>query len=36
MNKEKERVTVTTRNLDSFLGVKRFRYGVVEERNNFV
>jgi len=33
MNKEKERVTVTTRNLDSFLGVKRFRYGVVEEEN---
>jgi ATP-dependent Lon protease len=30
---DKDKVTVTTRNLDSFLGVRRFRYGVVEEHN---
>jgi ATP-dependent Lon protease len=33
LEKDKEKVTVTTRNLDSFLGVRRFRYGVVEENN---
>jgi ATP-dependent Lon protease len=33
MDKEKERVAVTARNLDAFLGVRRFRYGVVEENN---
>ena len=33
LNKDKDKVTVTTRNLESFLGVKRFRYGVVEENN---
>ena len=33
MEKDKEKITVTTRNLESFLGVRRFRYGVVEESN---
>jgi len=33
LEKDKEKVTATTRNLDSFLGVRRFRYGVVEENN---
>jgi ATP-dependent Lon protease len=33
LEKDKEKVTVTTRNLDSYLGVRRFRYGVVEENN---
>ena len=33
MEKDREKVTVSTRNLDSFLGVRRFRYGVVEEEN---
>ena len=33
MEKDKEKVTVTTRNLDAFLGVRRFRYGMVEENN---
>jgi ATP-dependent Lon protease len=33
LDADKEKVTVTTRNLDSFLGVRRFRYGVVEENN---
>jgi ATP-dependent Lon protease len=33
MEKDKEKVTVTTRNLEAFLGVRRFRYGVVEENN---
>jgi ATP-dependent Lon protease len=33
LEKDKEKVTVTTRNLDSFLGVRRFRYGVIEENN---
>jgi ATP-dependent Lon protease len=33
LDKEKEKVTVSTRNLESFLGVRRFRYGVVEENN---
>ncbi|MEE8340328.1 MAG: endopeptidase La [Xanthomonadales bacterium] len=33
LDKGKEKVTASTRNLDSFLGVRRFRYGVVEENN---
>jgi ATP-dependent Lon protease len=33
LEKDKERVAATTRNLDSFLGVRRFRYGVVDENN---
>ncbi len=33
LEKNKEKVNATTRNLDSFLGVRRFRYGVVEENN---
>jgi ATP-dependent Lon protease len=33
MDKDKEKVTVSTRTLESFLGVRRFRYGVVEESN---
>ena len=33
LDKDKEKVTVSTRNLESYLGVKRFRYGVVEENN---
>ena len=33
LEKGKEKVAATTRNLDSFLGVRRFRYGVVEENN---
>jgi ATP-dependent Lon protease len=33
LDKKKEKVTVSTRNLDSYLGVRRFRYGVVEEEN---
>jgi ATP-dependent Lon protease len=33
LEKERDKITVTTRNLDNFLGVQRFRYGVVEENN---
>jgi ATP-dependent Lon protease len=33
LGKEKEKITVTTRTLESFLGVQRFRYGVAEEHN---
>jgi len=33
LDKDREKVKVTTRNLESFLGVRRFRYGVVEENN---
>jgi len=33
LEKDKEKVSATTRNLDSFLGVRRFRYGVVDENN---
>ena len=33
LEKERDKVTVTTRNLDSYLGVQRFRYGVAEENN---
>jgi len=30
---DKEKVTVTVRNLENYLGVKRYRYGVAEETN---
>jgi len=33
LEKGKTRVVATSRNLQSFLGVRRFRYGVVEEQN---
>jgi len=33
LNKDKEKVTVSTRNLEAFLGVRRFRYGVVDEKD---
>jgi ATP-dependent Lon protease len=33
LEKDKQKIAVSTRNLDSFLGVRRFRYGVVEENN---
>jgi ATP-dependent Lon protease len=33
LEKDKEKITVTTRNLDAYLGVRRFRYGVAEENN---
>jgi len=33
LEKGKKTVSVTTRNLETFLGVRRFRYGVVEENN---
>jgi len=33
LEKGRKTVTCTTRNLQSFLGVRRFRYGVVEENN---
>jgi ATP-dependent Lon protease len=33
LEQDKEKVTVSTRNLESFLGVRRFRYGIVEENN---
>ena len=33
LDTDKEKVTATTRNLDSFLGVRRFRYGMGEENN---
>jgi len=33
LDSKKEKITVTTRNLDSYLGVRRFRYGVVEDEN---
>jgi ATP-dependent Lon protease len=33
LKKGKDKVTVTSRNLDSLLGVRRFRYGVVDENN---
>jgi ATP-dependent Lon protease len=33
LEKGKAKITVTTRNLQSFLGVRQFRYGVVEENN---
>jgi ATP-dependent Lon protease len=33
LEKGKSKITATTRNLEGFLGVRRFRYGVVEENN---
>jgi ATP-dependent Lon protease len=33
LEKEREKITVTVRTLQSFLGVRRFRYGMVEENN---
>jgi ATP-dependent Lon protease len=33
LEKDKSKITATTRNLETFLGVRRFRYGVVEENN---
>jgi len=33
LEKDRKTVKITTRNLDSFLGVRRFRYGVVEEND---
>jgi ATP-dependent Lon protease len=33
LNKEKKGVTVSSRNLEKFLGVKRFRYGRAEEQD---
>ena len=33
LERGRDSVTVNTRNLESFLGVRRFRYGIVEESN---
>jgi ATP-dependent Lon protease len=33
LNKKLKKVTVTSRNLESFLGVRQFRYGLAEENN---
>jgi len=33
LEKDREKITVTTRILDSFLGVQRFRYGIADEHN---
>lgn len=33
LKKEKNKVIVTSRNLDKFLGVRRYTYGVAEEKN---
>ncbi len=33
LEKKTEKITVTTRTLESFLGVQRFRYGLAEENN---
>jgi len=33
LKKEKNKVIVTSRNLDKFLGVRRFTYGIAEEKN---
>jgi ATP-dependent Lon protease len=33
LGKDKDKITVTTRTLESFLGVQRFRYGIAEEHN---
>jgi ATP-dependent Lon protease len=33
LEKDRESVAITVRNLDNYLGVRRFRYGVVEESN---
>lgn len=34
LEKDRDKITVTTRILDSFLGVQRFRYGIAEEHND--
>ena len=33
LKKRDKKVTITPRNIDKYLGVKRFRYGVAEEKN---
>ena len=33
MDKEKDKVSVTSKNVDSYLGVRRFRYGVIDEKD---
>jgi ATP-dependent Lon protease len=33
LDTDRKKVTVTVKNLDNYLGVRRFRYGVVEEEN---
>jgi ATP-dependent Lon protease len=33
LGKDKDKITVTTRTLETFLGVQRFRYGIAEEHN---
>jgi ATP-dependent Lon protease len=33
LEKDRKKISVNTRNLDHFLGVRRFRYGMVEENN---
>jgi ATP-dependent Lon protease len=33
LEKDRDRILVTSRNLDSYLGVRRFRYGVVDEKD---
>ncbi len=33
LENDKKKITVTARNLESFLGVRRFRYGLAEENN---
>jgi len=33
LGKKQSKVTVTTRNLESFLGVRQFRYGIADETN---
>jgi ATP-dependent Lon protease len=33
LDKDSEKITVSDKNLDDYLGVQRFRYGVVEENN---
>jgi ATP-dependent Lon protease len=33
MDKDKDKVSVTSKNLDSYLGVRRFRYGVIDEKD---
>jgi len=33
LDKDKESVSVTARNLDGYLGVRRFRYGVMDEKD---
>ena len=33
LDSSKDKVAVTSKNLDNYLGVRRFRYGVVEENN---